>query len=223
MAKTRLMPEFTTGNETIMEPLRTRTQVSTDTDWRVTLPVLAGKSVTLRELRPEDAPSLFAMLSNDRANKFVSPPPSTIDGFERFITWAAQERAQGRYVCYGIVPDGMTTAIGVFQMHALDPMFEVAEWGFAMGSGFWGTGVFAECAELMLTFAFDVVGVHRLEARAAINNGRGNGALRKVGATQEGVLRRSFHRGGDFHDQVLWSILAEDWRFAHEDHGTAVH
>ena len=51
----------------------------------------------------------------------------------------------------------------------------------------------------------------RLEARAAVVNGRGNGALRKIGAVQEGVLRRSFHRGGQFHDQVLWSMLAEDW------------
>ena len=37
-------------------------------------------------------------------------------------------------------------------------------------------------------------------------------ALRKIGAVQEGILRRSFLRGGHYHDQVLWSILAEDWR-----------
>jgi RimJ/RimL family protein N-acetyltransferase len=45
-----------------------------------------------------------------------------------------------------------------------------------------------------------------------VQNGRGNGALRKVGAVQEGVLRRSFLRNGQYHDQVLYSILAEDWR-----------
>jgi RimJ/RimL family protein N-acetyltransferase len=55
------------------------------------------------------------------------------------------------------------------------------------------------------------VGVHRLEARAAVKNGRGNGALRKMGAVQEGVLRRSFLKNGEYHDQVLWSILDEDW------------
>ena len=64
----------------------------------------------------------------------------------------------------------------------------------------------------MVDFAVDTVGVHRLEARAAVANGRGNGALRKIGAVQEGILRRSFLRNGVHHDQVLWGIVADDWR-----------
>jgi len=52
------------------------------------------------------------------------------------------------------------------------------------------------------------------EARACVANGRGNGALRKLGAVQEGVLRRSFLKNGQFLDQMLWSILAEEWRQA---------
>ena len=79
-------------------------------------------------------------------------------------------------------------------------------------SQFWGTGIFVEAARLVLDFAFDVIGTERLEARAAVANGRGNGALRKIGAVQEGLLRRSFLRNGQHHDQVLWGILADDWR-----------
>jgi ribosomal-protein-serine acetyltransferase len=45
-----------------------------------------------------------------------------------------------------------------------------------------------------------------------VANGRGNGALRKIGAVQEGVLRRSFVHNGVHHDQVLWGIVADDWR-----------
>ena len=63
-----------------------------------------------------------------------------------------------------------------------------------------------------MNFAVDVIGTHRLEARAAVANGRGNGALRKIGAVQEGVLRRSFVRNGVYHDQVIWGIVADDWR-----------
>ena len=55
------------------------------------------------------------------------------------------------------------------------------------------------------------MGAHRLEARAALQNGRANGALRKLGAVQEGILRRSVRRGEDYVDQVLWSLLKEDW------------
>ena len=63
----------------------------------------------------------------------------------------------------------------------------------------------------MVNFAFEVVGVHRLEARAAVKNGRGNGALRKIGAVQEGLLRKSFQKDGEYLDQALWTILREDW------------
>jgi RimJ/RimL family protein N-acetyltransferase len=106
----------------------------------------------------------------------------------------------------------MTTAIGLFQLRALEAGFGSCEWGFALGSQFWGTGLFVEGAKAVLNFGVDVLGSQRFEARAAVANGRGNAALRKLGAVQEGILRRSFLRHGRYHDQVLWSILAEDWR-----------
>jgi ribosomal-protein-alanine N-acetyltransferase len=99
----------------------------------------------------------------------------------------------------------------VFQIRQLEPGFSSAEWGFAIGSPFWGSGLFLEGARTVINFAFGVVGVHRLEARSIASNGRGNAALRKIGALQEGVLRRSFQRNGRFFDQILWSILKEDW------------
>jgi RimJ/RimL family protein N-acetyltransferase len=54
--------------------------------------------------------------------------------------------------------------------------------------------------------------VQRLEARSVVSNGRGNGALRKMGAVCEGVLRRSLLKNGEYHDQHLWSILESEWR-----------
>lgn len=184
----------------------------TSTDWRAGLPVMAGSNFTLRELRSDDAASLLTMLTTEEVSRFISPPPTTVEGFERFIAWTHRERLTGSYICFGIVLEGMEQAIGLFQLRSLEPGFASCEWGFAMGSPFWGTGVFAEGARLVVDFAVDVVGAQRLEARAAVANGRGNGALRKIGAVQEGVLRRSFLRHGQYHDQVLWSILAEDWR-----------
>jgi [ribosomal protein S5]-alanine N-acetyltransferase len=180
-------------------------------DWRQQLPVLTGKKLTLRELEVEDAATLFSMLSTNETARFISPPPTTIDGFRRFVEWAIREREHGNYVCFAIVPEGLSSAVGLFQVRALEPDFGTAEWGFALGSPYWGSGLFVEGAELVLDFVFQTVGVHRLEARASIANGRGNGALRKLGAVQEGVLRRSFLRNGEYHDQMLWSVLKEDW------------
>jgi ribosomal-protein-alanine N-acetyltransferase len=189
-----------------------RRTTATASDWKTQLPVLQANGITLRELRVSDASSLLALLTTEEVTRFISPPPTTVEGFERFIQWAQREREAGRYVCFAVVPDGHDTAVGLFQIRQLDPTFGTAEWGFALGSAFWGSGLFVAGAELMIDFAFDVIGVHRLEARAAVENGRGNGALRKLGAVQEGILRRSFLRDGRYMDQALWTILPEDRR-----------
>jgi [ribosomal protein S5]-alanine N-acetyltransferase len=194
-----------------------------ETDWRRSLPTLTGSSFTLRELRSTDAASLLAMLSAAEVARFISPPPTTIDGYERFIAWTQREREAGNSACFGIVPQGMTTAVGIFQIHQTEAGFATAEWGFALGSPYWGNGFFAEGANLVLDFAFDVLGVHRLEARAAVQNGRGNGALRKVGALQEGILRRSFLRNGEYLDQVLWAIIDSDRRHTRAYDGPSIH
>jgi RimJ/RimL family protein N-acetyltransferase len=196
---------------------------TTTSDWRQGLPVLRGSMVTLRELRLSDAPSLLAMLSTEEVSRFISPPPTTVEGFERFIAWTHRERAAGNYVCFAVVPHGMDTAVGIFQVRQLEPGFATAEWGFALGSAYWGTGVFVDGAKMVVNFAFDVVGTHRLEARAAVANGRGNGALRKIGAIQEGVLRKSFLRNGEYLDQTLWTILDDDWRRSKSVWGGQVH
>ena len=143
---------------------------------------------------------------------FISPPPPTVDGFERFIAWAHRERAAGNYICFAVVPHGMDAAIGIFQVRQLAPGFDIAEWGFVLASAFWGTGVFMDGARMVIDFAFQTIGIRRLEARGAILNGRGNGALRKLGATQEAILRKSFLRRGEYIDQALWAIVDEDWQ-----------
>ena len=110
--------------------------------------------------------------------------------------------------------------IGLFQVRSLEPAFGTAEWGFAIALEFWGSGVFADGAQLTVNFAFETLGVHRLEARAALKNGRVNGALQKLGAVQEDVLRCSFLRNGEYLDQALWTILQEDWIQATPTRGT---
>ena len=180
-------------------------------DWRSGLPVLAGNQVVLRELRTSDAASLFSLLTTEEVSRFISPPPTSVEGFERFIAWTHRQRSAGVYACFAVTVKGYDTAIGIFQVRETEQGFSTGEWGFVIGSPFWGTGAFVEGAELMLEFVFETLGVHRLEARAAVRNGRGSAALRKIGAVQEGVLRKSFLKNGEYMDQVLYGIVADDW------------
>ena len=195
--------------QTAMVMSSTATLVSTD--WQQGLPTLHGQQVVLRELRASDAASLFALLTTEEVSRFISPPPTTVEGFERFIAWTLRQRTAGTYACFAVTVAGVDTAIGIFQVRETESGFGTAEWGFAMGSAFWGTGVFQDGAALVLDFAFKTLGVHRLEARATVKNGRGNGALQKMGAVQECVLRKSFLKNGEYLDQVLYAMLDTDW------------
>ena len=180
--------------------------------WRTALPVLRGKRVVLRELCQSDAVSLHALLTAEEVARFTSLPPTTVEGFEKFIAWCLRQRAAGEYVCFAVTLQGFDTAIGIFQLKYLRPGIGTPEWGFSIGSAFWGTGVFEEASQLVLEFAFNTVGIERLEARAAVQNGRGNGALKKVGAVQEGILRKSLLRDGCYLDQALYAIIGDEWR-----------
>ncbi len=180
-------------------------------DWTAALPVLRSHRIKLRELVTKDALSLLSMLSTEEVAKFISPPPTTPQGFEKFIQWAQRERQAGNQFTFGMVPEGCEQAVGLVQVRAIAPKFAVAEWGFALGSPFWGTGLFMASARMTLDFAFQEMALHRVEARAVVQNGRGNGALRKLGAVQEGVLRGSLQKNGQYLDQIMWSIISQDW------------
>src|SRR5439155_19946880 len=114
-------------------------------------------------------------------------------------------------------------AFGVFTFHVLAPGCRTAECGFAIGSDYWVSGLFEEVAPLVIDFAFAHIGTHRLEARAAVKNGRGNGALAKLGAAREAILRRSFLKDGEYLDQNLLTIFHKDWLQCKEVWGPKIH
>ena len=67
----------------IVAQTQTATQVLQENDWQSGLPVKVGAKVSVRELRLSDAHALFAMLSTEEVSRFISPPPTTLEGFER--------------------------------------------------------------------------------------------------------------------------------------------
>ena len=180
--------------------------------WRSGLPELSRAAVTLRELRDTDADTLAVLLGDPEVGRYIAAPPSSTAGVRRFIQWSRDERASGSVLCFGIVPAGLDAAVGILQIHEREAPFHTAEWGFVLGRPYWGTGLFEESAKLLLQFAFETLGVWRLEARAVAENARANAVLRRLGATDEGHLSRSFLLGGQYHDDVLWALLASDWR-----------
>jgi len=179
--------------------------------WRNELPVLAGRIVTLREPTAQDLEPLINLLSVRDATRFGIDEPVSDVGVQELIERAARERAAGASFTYAIVLTAARAIVGLAQVRQLDPAFEAADWEMTLAPSARGTGIFLEAARLIGSFTFGTIGTHRLEARVLLRNGRANGAMRKLGAVEEGVLRRSVRRDGDYCDQVLWSLLKEDW------------
>jgi RimJ/RimL family protein N-acetyltransferase len=181
------------------------------TAFRNQLPSLSGRIVALREPTTQDAGAVIGLLSLGDATRFgLDEPVSEIGGHD-LIERFTRERASGLGFTYVIVLSASRSIVGLVQVRQLDAAFEIAEWECTVDPPFRGSGVFLEAARLVGSFVFGTIGTHRLEARVLLQHGRANGALRKLGAVQEGVLRRSVRRDGEYFDQVLWSLLKEDW------------
>ena len=185
-----------------------KTEPSPHVDWRAGLPLLVNERVSLRELRRSDGAALHHIARTPEVVRHTWPPPQDVEAFERFIEWTWAERAAGTYICFGIVPNGATEARGLFELRQMQPGFFRGELGCIMDPALWGTGLFQSAARLMLDFAIGIMGVHRIEARTAVDNVRSNVAMSRLGARKEGVLRGAFVSGGRYEDQHLWALVA---------------
>ena len=165
----------------------------------------------LHEPRAHDVPSLAVLFRSGDAALFAVDQPRNDFSILQYVERAIAERVAGRGFTYAVTLTARREIVGLVQVRQLDPSFEAAEWTALVAPDVRGTGIFLEVARLVGSVAFDTVGVHRLEARVLLHNGRANGALRKLGAVQEGLLRRAHRQDGRYFDQVLWSILREDW------------
>lgn len=193
------------------------TNASAAVSWREALPTLTSRTLTLREPNAQDLGALVDLLSIGDASRFDIDGPVTESAVREFIERARRARAAGQSFTYVVIASANRSLVGIVHVRQLDPSFEAGEWDGMLAPSSRGTGVFLEAARLVGSFAFRTVGAHRIEARVLLQNGRANGALRKIGAIQEGVLRRSVRRGSEYFDQVLWSVLKDDW----SDHGVS--
>ena len=207
------LPRRTADTAMVMSDARDPTTV-VSTDWQQALPALRGRQVVLRELRASDAPSLFALLTTEEVSRFISPPP-THGRRLRALHRVDAPPARGRHVrlLRGDAWHGFDTAIGIFQVRATEPGFGTAEWGFAIGSAFWGTGVFQEGAELVLDFAFET---HRRAPAGSARGGRRTAAAtarcRSSAPCRNACCASRSCKNGEYLDQVLYAMLDTDWR-----------
>jgi ribosomal-protein-alanine N-acetyltransferase len=180
--------------------------------WMDRLPQLRGDLTTLREVAASDVYALFTLFADPEVTAYMAPPPPTIAKFAGFVEWSQRQRAQGHGICFGIVPDGVTAAVGIFQVRGLDSTSSDAEWGFVLSAHFWSTGVFADAANALMEFAFTTMHVKRLEARIALRNRRAHAAVQRLGARFESTIPASSPQGISRDPETVWTLREHEWR-----------
>lgn len=185
------------------------------TDCRLTAKTLTGRHVRLEPLTPRHRAALIAAADNPDLWKYV--PFDAAAGYAGKLDGIEAAMAAGREIAFAVVRLADETVVGSAAFMAIAPEHARVEIG-----AIWyrkdaqGTAVNPECMLLMLEHAF-AAGFNRVEFKADSCNARSRAALRKLGATEEGIMRQHMWLPqGRFRDSVYYSILAAEWPVVHE-------
>lgn len=180
------------------------------TRWPDAFPVLQGERVILRQVRGTDAPGIYRCFSDPDAMRYIGTPlddPECIKGIvEDYasghgngtdLVWAIEERATGEF----------TGTAGFESFSFLDGS---AEAGFTLLKEYRGRGYMTQAMEAIIAFAFGELRLNRIEVRIHPENAPALRLAERLGFKLEGTLRQSVSFAGEFHDQMVLSIIRED-------------
>src|SRR5262245_42597091 len=112
---------------------------------------------------------------------------------------------------WGIVDTADNALIGTCILTHFSAAHERAEIGFALKQKRWGQGLGSEAASAVINFAFDDLGLHRIEADVDPRNERSLRLLERLGFRREGHLRERYHMNGERRDAIMLALLRTEW------------
>ncbi|MFJ7628502.1 GNAT family N-acetyltransferase [Streptomyces sp. NPDC097595] len=177
------------------------------------LPVtLTGRHVRVEPLAPAHLDDLFAAGGDDDEvwRWLGGPVPRTRQDMEAAL---AAMLANASYVPFAVVHLATGRAVGWTCFLDIDVEHERLEIGSTWyGRAYWRTAVNTETKLLLLTHAFEDLGMGRVQLKTDHLNERSQQAIARLGARREGVLRRHRRRpDGSWRDTVYFSLLADEW------------
>lgn len=172
--------------------------------------VLEGHGVRLVPLAPEHAPALAAFVDARVWAGMSSALPAGDDAWRAEV--ATAHAAPGR-LAFAALDAGTGEVRGSTSFYDWEPRIRRVEIGHTFfAPRWWGTDTNPACKYLMLRHAFETWGCVRVAFRADTRNTRSVGAITRLGAVPEGVLRA--HRmapDGSRGDSAYFSILPAEW------------
>ncbi len=176
-------------------------------------PVLTGKQVELRPLRPEHAALLVEAASDGQLWNMkitVVPGPETIG---KYMDVALQGRQAGTVMPFVIVRRDTGAVVGTTRFWKIDRVNRSMEIGHTwLGESVQRSGVNTEAKYLLLTYAFEEMQAIRVQFSTDVLNEKSRAAILRIGAKQEGIIRHErIMPDGRKRDSFLFSIIDSEW------------
>jgi len=176
---------------------------------------LEGSVVRLEPLRREHAEVFWDVAKSDVDDIFRWIPYTmkTREDFTRLVDNAFREQERGESVVFATVERATGRAIGSTRFMNIDRANRRVEIGSTWIAKPWQrTAVNTEAKYLMLRHAFEVWGCARVELKTDALNEKSRNAILRIGAKEEGTLRRHVVTWtGRIRDSVYFSILDDEW------------
>jgi RimJ/RimL family protein N-acetyltransferase len=173
--------------------------------------LLSTQRLTLRRFHPDDAAALAAYRSDPEVARYQSwaAPVSVATARELSAEFAAGDPRRPGWFQYAI--DREDTLIGDVGVNLHDNRMQ-AEIGFTLAPAYQGRGYAAEAVRGVVEHLFIVQGLHRISAECDARNARSARLLARVGFRHEGCRRANTWIKGEWTDDLLFGLLANEWR-----------
>lgn len=174
---------------------------------------LQGRWVRLEPLGSADVARLLPVAGDPELWRLTREDASTPEGLVAYVERALAAQAQGTVLPFVIVEQGTDTAVGSTRLGNYEPGDRRIEIGWTwVGRRWQRSAVNTEAKLLLLSHAFETLGLRRVELKTDVLNEQSRRAILRLGATQEGIFREHIvTMRGRVRDSVWFSILAREW------------
>ncbi|MGE5224437.1 MAG: GNAT family N-acetyltransferase [Omnitrophica WOR_2 bacterium] len=175
-------------------------------------PTLTTSRLTLRQVRLSDADALFAIKSDPRVtSEYAQEPHQSLDDTRGWIQRLIKSYDQRDGLFWCLTLKGESNVIGGCPYWNFGPGFHSAEIGYELHPAYYRQGLMSEAITAILTYGFNELGLHRVEANPLARNTASKNLLLKLGFKYEGNLRQRIFFRGVYEDQLYYGLLKEEW------------
>jgi RimJ/RimL family protein N-acetyltransferase len=175
---------------------------------------LEDERVLLRPLSVTDDEHLLSFALHEQETwQYSHQAAFGADGLSEYISGALAARVTGKEYPFIVYDKKTGKYAGSTRFYDIQPQNLTLQLGYTWyGKNFRGTGLNKHCKFLLLQFAFEELGMERVEFRADARNERSIAAMKSIGCTVEGIMRSNVPtRDGGRRDSIILSILKSEW------------